>query len=60
MIPGFATVLSFIGLGIFQQLKKLASQIEQLSIHMAVIAERVNHHEKRIHTLEVSVPVRQH
>jgi hypothetical protein len=52
MVPGFATVLSLIGLGIFQQIKKLANQMEKLSINMAVIAERVNHHEKRIHRLE--------
>lgn len=52
VIPAFAAVLSAIGLGIFNQLKKLTTSVQKLSVNMAVIAERVNHHERRIGFLE--------
>lgn len=52
LIPGFATVISAIGLGIFQQLRQLAKLTQKLSVSMAVIADRVDHHERRINRLE--------
>lgn len=52
LVPAFASIMSFIGLGILNQLKKLTATIQTLSVDLAVIAERVNGHEKRINRLE--------
>lgn len=54
LIPGFGSVMSLLGMGVFGQLKKMTATLERLSIDIAVIAERVNSHEKRINHLENS------
>ena len=52
MVPAFGSIISFIGVGIFSQLKKMTMTIQALSVDLAVIAERVNGHEKRINRIE--------
>lgn len=52
LFSGFGVVLSMIGAGIFNQLRKLTTSVEALSVNVAVIIERVNQHEKRITNLE--------
>lgn len=52
VIPVFSSVLAFTGLGIVKELKKISNTTQKLSVTMAVIAERVEHHERRINSLE--------
>lgn len=52
LIPGFAAIISMIGGGIWHQLTQLSDLTRKLSVSMAVIADRVDHHEKRISRLE--------
>ncbi len=48
LIPALGAVISFVGVGILNQLKLLAECIKGLAVDMAVIAEKVSSHERRI------------
>lgn len=52
LIPVFGGVMSFLGVGVFSQLRNMSETLQRLAVDMSTIAERVNSHEKRIDRLE--------
>lgn len=52
LIPGFGSVMSMVGLGVFGQLRQMSVTLQSLAVDMAKIAEKVDSHEKRIDRLE--------
>jgi len=52
IIPGFAFVMSSIGLAIFHQIREIRKAVQGLAVDVAVGAEQVKQHERRLKLIE--------